>query len=167
MVFLNPRNSCSICRPLVFRRIYLKLIGWMHGLIALLSSKRLRKRMFTSTSSLISTSFLNKKTSPRNLKLTNASISGSVVITLTHASSLLSNSIKAKVLKFKLKSSHSHFSTSGSSQLPLSRPLSQPQRPITRFDPYPRKSSSSTTPFPRAPPQMPPLANASFAVERA
>jgi len=58
---------------------------------------------------------------------------------------------QAKVLEFKLKSSHSHFSTSGSSQLPLSRPLSQPQRPITRFDPYPRKSSSSTTPFPKSP----------------
>jgi hypothetical protein len=56
---------------------------------------------------------------------------------------------QAKVLKFKLKFSHSHFPATSFSQ-PLSfRNSSQSQRPSTRYDPYPRNSTTSTTSFPK------------------
>src|SRR5882762_2601637 len=96
MVYLNPKNSCWICLPLEILKKSPKLTGKMRGLTVLLSSKGLRRRTYTNISSRINTSFHNKKTSPRNLRPTNASTSGSADITLTPASSLLSNSTKQR-----------------------------------------------------------------------
>jgi hypothetical protein len=96
MVFPNPRNSCWICLPLGIPKISLRLIGRMHGLTVSLSSKGLRRRTSTSTSSPTNTSFHSKRTLLRNLKLTNASTSGFVGITPTPVSNLHNNSTKRR-----------------------------------------------------------------------